>query len=402
MNKSAILQNTIQEYAWGSLTAIPQLLGKANSKNIPQAELWMGAHPKAPSKVKYNNQWISLLELIDKYPETLLGKTTAQKFNGALPYLFKVLAAAKPLSIQAHPSLQQAKKGFKRENAEGIPLNAPYRNYRDDNHKPECIFALTSFWAVCGFRNPLEIITHFKKMDLDRLKKELNALEQNQGPGGLKQFFSFLMSLDRNQRKAIISEAVNNIRAIAAQDPAFGWVRRLSAEYPDDIGIFAPILLNLVCLEPGQAMFLDARQLHAYLDGVGIELMANSDNVLRGGLTPKHVDVPELLDVLDFNEHTLTFIEPLNIDPCETLYPCPVDEFMLSMIVLKPNDKYKSKRQRSAEILLCTDGSAELEDLGTGHKISLSKGVSVIVPAVVNRYQMKGTAIFYKASVPLK
>jgi mannose-6-phosphate isomerase len=402
MNKSAILQNTIQEYAWGSLTAIPQLLGKANSKNIPQAELWMGAHPKAPSKVKYNNQWISLLELIDKYPETLLGKTTMQTFNGALPYLFKVLAAARPLSIQAHPSLQQAKKGFKRENAEGIPLNAPYRNYRDDNHKPECIFALTSFWAVCGFRNPLEIITHFKKMGLDRLKKELNALELNQGPGGLKQFFSFLMGLDGNQRKSIISEAVNNIRAIAAQDPAFGWVRRLSAEYPDDIGIFAPILLNLVCLEPGQAMFMDAGQLHAYLDGVGIELMANSDNVLRGGLTPKHVDVPELLNVLDFNEHKLTFIEPLNIDPCETLYPCPIDEFILSMIVLKPNDKYKSKRQRSAEILLCTDGSAELEDLGTGHKISLSKGVSAIVPAVVNRYQMKGTAIFYKASVPLK
>jgi mannose-6-phosphate isomerase len=402
MNKSAILQNTIQEYAWGSLTAIPQLLGKANSKNIPQAELWMGAHPKAPSKVEYNNQWISLLELIDKNPETLLGKTTTQKFNGTLPYLFKVLAAARPLSIQAHPSLKQAKNGFKRENAEGIPLNAPHRNYRDDNHKPECIFALTSFWAVCGFRNPLEIITYFKKMGLDHLKKELNALEQNQGPGGLKQFFSFLMSLDGNQCRSIISEAAKNMRAVAAEDPAFGWVRRLSTEYPDDIGIFAPILLNLVCLEPGQAMFLDAGQLHAYLDGTGIELMANSDNVLRGGLTPKHVDVPELLEVLDFNEHTLAFIEPLNIDPCETIYPCPADEFMLSMIVLKPNDRYKSKRQRSAEILLCTDGSAELKDVGTGHKIPLNKGASVIVPSAVNGYEMRGNAIIYKASVPLK
>jgi mannose-6-phosphate isomerase len=401
MNKSAVLQNTIQEYAWGSLSAIPELLGKTNSKNIPQAELWMGAHPKAPSRVEHNNQWISLLDLIDENPEAILGKTAVKKFNGTLPYLFKVLAASRPLSIQAHPSLIQAKEGFERENAEGIPINAPHRNYRDGNHKPECIFALTSFWALCGFRNQLESIRYFKIICPAGIEKELDALKQVQGPDGLKRFFSFLMNLDGNQRRQIILQAKENIKALAREDPVLDWVLRLSTEYPDDVGIFAPILLNLVCLEPGQAMFLAAGQLHAYLDGVGIELMANSDNVLRGGLTPKHVDVPELLNVLDFKEHKVVFLKPKNIDSCETLYPCPVEEFILSMIVLKPDDLYKSKKQRSAEILLCTDGAAELKDIGTDHKMSLKKGVSVIVPAAVSEYEMKGTAIFYKAAVPL-
>ncbi len=164
MNKSAKLKNTVQEYAWGSLTAIPELLGTTNTQNTPQAELWMGAHPKAPSRIEIDNQWVSLLDLIEKSPDAILGEKVAQKFDGTLPYLFKVLAASRPLSIQAHPSLKQAKEGFERENAEGIPLDAPHRNYRDDNHKPECIFALTPFWALCGFRNRYEIVAYFSKV----------------------------------------------------------------------------------------------------------------------------------------------------------------------------------------------------------------------------------------------
>ena len=402
MNESAILQNTIQEYAWGSLTAIPQLLGKAIPDNVPQAELWMGAHPKAPSKVVRNNQWVSLLDLINENPEAILGKTATRKFNGTLPYLFKVLAASLPLSIQAHPNLEQARRGFKRENAEGIPLNAPHRNYRDANHKPECILALTSFWALSGFRNPLESITYFNQVCPHSLIKELAALRQDQGSDRLRHFFSFLMNLDDKQRKLIISEARDNLKSITAEDPVFVWVRQLATAYPDDIGIFAPIFLNLVCLKPGQAMFLAAGQLHAYLDGVGIELMANSDNVLRCGLTPKHVDVPELLNVLDFNEYEVEFLNPEKIDACETLYPSPVEEFVLSTIVLKPNEVYKGKEQRSAEILLCTDGAATLSDIGTDHRISINKGVSLIVPAAVTGYEMKGEAVFYKASVPSK
>jgi mannose-6-phosphate isomerase len=401
MNKSAVLKNTIQEYAWGSLTAIPELVGTTNPQNIPQAELWMGAHPKAPSRVEVHNQWISLLDLIEKNPEAILGKKIAQKFDGTLPYLFKVLAASRPLSIQAHPSLKQAKEGFERENAEGIPLNAPHRNYRDDNHKPECIFALTSFCALCCFRHRRETIAYLSKICPSGMNKELDELNQDQGAEGLKRFFSFLMNLEGSRCRQMISEAKQNVKAFAGDDPVFEWVRRLSSEYPDDVGIFAPVLLNLVCLEPGQAMFLAAGQLHAYLDGVGIELMANSDNVLRGGLTPKHVDVLELLNVLDFNEYEVEFLKPKNIDPCETLYTSPVEEFILSKIVLKPGDIYKGKKQRSAEILLCTDGAAALDDIGIGNRISLRKGVSVMIPAAVVGYEMKGEAVCYKASVPL-
>ena len=401
MNRSAVLKNTIQEYAWGSLTAIPELLGTANPENIPQAELWMGAHPKAPSRVEYNNQWISLVDLIEKNPEAILGKKVSQKFKGTLPYLFKLLAASSPLSIQAHPSLKQAKEGFERENAEGIPIDAPHRNYRDDNHKPECIFALTSFRALCGFRNRHETVAYLSKICPSGIKEELDALKRDQGTEGLKRFFSFLMNLKGSRRKQVITEAKQSIEASAGQDPVFEWVLRLSAEYPDDVGIFAPILLNLVCLEAGQAMFLAAGQLHAYLDGVGLELMANSDNVLRGGLTPKHVDVPELLNVLDFNEYEVGFLNPKKIDPCETVYRSPVEEFMLSMIVLKSGDIYRGKKQRSAEIMLCTDGAAALNDTGTGNSLSLAKGMSVLIPAAVAGYEMKGEAVFYKASVPL-
>jgi mannose-6-phosphate isomerase len=400
MNKSAILQNTIQGYAWGSLTAIPQLLGKANPDNIPQAELWMGAHPKAPSKVVRNNQCLSLLDLINDDPEAILGKTATRKFNNTLPYLFKVLAASLPLSIQAHPNLEQARSGFKSENAQGIPLSAPHRNYRDANHKPECILALNSFWALCGFRNPLESITYFNQVCPRSMKKELAALRQAQDSDGIRHFFSYLMWLDDNQRKLIISEARHKLKSVPAEDPVFAWMRKLVAEYPDDIGIFAPIFLNLVCLKPGQAMFLAAGQLHAYLDGVGIELMANSDNVLRCGLTPKHVDVAELLKVLDFNAYEVEFLKPEKIDACETLYPCPVEEFVLSTIVLKPNNIYTSKKQRSAEILLCSDGVATLSDIGTDHRISVKKGASLIIPAAVTGYEIKGEAVFYKASVP--
>jgi mannose-6-phosphate isomerase len=351
--------------------------------------------------VEHNSKWISLLELIDKNPEAILGKTTAQKFDNTLPYLFKVLAAAKPLSIQAHPNMEQAKYGFERENTEKIPLNAPHRNYRDDKHKPECIFALTPFWALCGFRKISETITYFSKICPAGLKKELEVLKNDQSNKGLKCFFSFLMNLDSDHRKKIISEALQNIHFMGRKKPELEWIIRLSDDYPDDIGIFSPIFLNLVCLEPGQALYLAAGRLHSYLDGVGIELMANSDNVLRGGLTPKHVDVPELLKVLDFNEHDVEFLRPKKIKPHEKIYDCPAEEFVLSTIVLNTKAAYKGAKHRSAEILLCTDGTAEFSEVGTRNQIFLKKGVSVIVPSSVTGYQISGDATLYKAAVPL-
>ena len=399
--KISILKNSIQEYAWGSTQAIPDLLGRKNPERKTQAELWMGAHPKAPSRVQHNGQWISLSALIAKNPIDVLGKKVAQDFNNHLPYLFKVLAAAKPLSIQAHPGLHQAREGFQRENAQKIPLDAPNRNYRDDNHKPECICALTRFWALSRFRKISGILAYFTKLNLQQLEAELADFKKRPTANGLKRFYTSLMRLDRDHQKRVVAEALGQIRGFESEDAVFKWMLKLAEDYPNDIGALSPILLNLICLEPGQALFLDAGELHAYLEGLGIELMANSDNVLRGGLTPKHVDVPELLRVLKFEGRDVTLLKPGKSIANEFVYPSPAAEFVLSVITLSRGATYQSPKSRSVEILICTRGKATILDLSDETETQLSQGVSAIVPASVERYRIKGQGICYKAAVPL-
>jgi len=401
MTGICFLENTIQEYAWGSYTAIPELLGNDSPSNTPQAELWMGAHPKAPSKVKCNGKWLSLLELIDNNSHDILGEKVAQRFKNRLPYLFKVLAAAKPLSIQAHPSLDQASEGFDRENRLGIPLDAPNRNYKDDNHKPECICALTFFWALNGFRKIPDIISLMGKICPTGLKKDFDLFRQRPNSRGLKEFFKAMMIMDRTTQKQIISDAVKNSDPLKDKNTAYQWIIDLHEEYPSDIGVLSPIVLNLICLEPGQAMFLPAGTLHAYLDGVGIELMANSDNVLRGGLTPKHVDVKELLNVLNFEERDVNILKIEKINPCEHQYESHAQEFSLSVIAVKMDMNYYSPDKRHVEILLCTDGDAVVVDLAENKSVRIKKGMSILIPAVVKKYGIIGDAVFYKAAVPI-
>ena len=400
MQKIGLLKNTIQEYAWGSPEAIPDLLGQRNPGNKPQAELWMGAHPKAPSLVQYQGQWVSLLDLISKNPLDVLGKNAAKNFNNKLPYLFKVLAAAKPLSIQAHPNLHQAREGFQSENAQKIPLDAPQRNYRDANHKPECICALTRFWALSRFRRISGILSYLKKVGAQGLDAEVHNLKQQPTPKGLKRFYTALMTMDADRQKRIISQALEQAQRFEAEDPVFNWMLKIADDYPNDIGVLAPILLNLICLNPGQALFLDAGELHAYLEGLGIELMANSDNVLRGGLTPKHVDVPELLRVLKFEDRDVTLLKPQERIPNEFVYPSPVAEFELSEITLNSGAIYQSPADRSVEILLCTRGIATITDYGNQTETRLQQGVSALIPAAVERYAIRGEGTFYKAAVP--
>jgi mannose-6-phosphate isomerase len=400
MKKIGLLKNTIQEYAWGSPKAIPDLLGQKNPGNKPQAELWMGAHPKAPSLVQYQGQWVPLIDLINRNPLDVLGKKAARNFNNKLPYLFKVLAAAKPLSIQAHPNAYQARDGFQRENAQKIPLDAPNRNYRDANHKPECICALTQFWALSRFRRISGILSYLKKVCAQGLDAEINNLKQQPTSDGLKRFYTALMTMDVDRQKHIVAQALEQARRFEAEDPVFHWMLKIAGDYPSDIGVLAPILLNLICLEPGQALFLDAGELHAYLEGLGVELMANSDNVLRGGLTPKHVDVPELLRILKFEDRDATFLKPQESVPNEFVYPSPVEEFELSAIRLNAGAAYQSPAQRSVEILICTRGIATLRDDSGQTEIRLRQGVSVLIPAAVERYAIRGAGTFYKASVP--
>ena len=400
MERISLMKNTVQEYAWGSYTAIPELLGNVSPAKTPQAELWMGAHPKAPSMVKCDGNWKSLLELIEKNPHDILGEKVAEKFDNSLPYLFKVLAAAKPLSIQAHPSRDQAKRGFERENRVGIPLDAYNRNYKDDNHKPECICALSLLWALNGFRKISDIVGLMKKICPKGLKNELDNLRGEPNSLELKNFFQAMMTMDRDRQKQIIADAITNAQKFLDDDQAYKWMIDLHREYPADIGVFSPVLLNLICLKPGQAMFLKAGELHAYLDGVGIEIMANSDNVLRGGLTPKHVDVPELLKVLNFEEREVDILRQEESNNYESIYSSSAEEFILSVISVKEGIIYNSPLDRSVEILLCTDGNATVFESGENDKIDIAGGRSVIIPAIVEKYSIEGNATLYKAAVP--
>ncbi|MFZ0135278.1 MAG: mannose-6-phosphate isomerase, class I [Desulfobacterales bacterium] len=402
MRHIGVLKNTVQPYAWGSHTAIAELLGVRPQPGSPQAELWMGAHPKAPSQVAVDGKWVSLEELVERYPQEILGRETATAFGNTLPYLFKVLAAARPLSLQAHPSLAQAREGFERENALGIALDAPHRNYRDANHKPECICALTPFWALHGFRQISEVLALAGRLDLPVLEDLLSVLRRRPDARGLKLFFQAMMTLPAAERTTLSTRAVDRAARLAAEDPVYRWMGRLGAAYPGDIGIFAPMVLNLILLQPGQALYLPAAELHAYLEGTGIELMANSDNVLRGGLTPKHVDVAELLKVLNFEERTAHVLVPRPTAGGESIYECPAREFVLSAVTVGPQRPYVSPPVRSVEILLCTTGSAGIADRGTGEEIAFPKGRSVLIPAAVKRYTLTGEAVVFKAAVPIR
>jgi len=300
------LQNTIRDYAWGSRTAIPELTG-VEPDGRPQAELWMGAHESAPSVLPSGD---SLYDVVSAGPSDVLGEETAERFEGRFPFLAKLLAAAQPLSIQAHPSREQAIDGYARDEADGIPRDAADRNYKDAWPKPEILIALEPFDALVGFR-PLEATVAL----LDALQpigfEELTDLLRD---GKLREAFTQFMSSDRDSIRPLVAALAEACTSYAGE--AFALERetitRLCEDFPDDPGVLAALLLNRVRLERFEAVYLPAGNVHAYLRGLGFEVMANSDNVLRGGLTSKHVDVPELVSVIDF--------EPL-ADPVLTATP---------------------------------------------------------------------------------
>ncbi|OQX65352.1 MAG: mannose-6-phosphate isomerase, class I [Desulfococcus sp. 4484_242] len=398
MDRIAILKNPVQEYAWGSRTYIQNLIGKPEGR--PMAELWMGAHPRAPSSVRTDGKWQSLDRVISQDPEAVLGKHVAERFGGELPFLFKILAAEKPLSIQVHPDLAQAKLGFEKENRRNVPLDAPERNYRDANHKPEILCALTPFEGLKGFRDTEEILRLIDRLCLKGLRDECTLLRKHPDSHGLKSFFSAIMHMDNARREKITAEAAENAEKLAGEDPAFHWIAMLYTEYPGDIGILSPALLNLVMLQPEEAIYLPAGELHAYLRGLGIELMANSDNVLRGGLTPKHIDVSELLSIVVFRTGGVRKVPKITDDAGQTIYETPAEEFLLSSFSVRENSAFTSASDRNVEIMICLDGKAEIEDLGKDDVLCITRGQSVIIPARVSRYRIRGNATFYRASVP--
>ena len=402
LDKIAILKNPVQEYAWGSRTAIQRILGNQapSVKGKPAAELWMGGHPRASSEVFIHGMWESLHKIIKKDPESILGARVARRFSNNLPFLFKVLAADKPLSLQVHPDIEQAQAGFEREERLNIPLTSADRNYKDKNHKPEILCALTTFHALKGFRELEEIIAIMSTVSLNTLSDELSDLKKNHHSHGLRHFFTSLIGMDMTRQQMVLDKAVILAERHVGEDPVYEWILRLNQIYPGDIGVLSPAMLNLVKLSPGEAIHIFSGELHSYLQGVGIELMANSDNVLRGGLTPKHKDMVELLNILTFKTGPVEIMRPVKNNASEKIYPAYAEEFLLSVISVDKTVSFTSPTNRSVEILICMEGGADIEDLGSGDILPLTKGRSIIIPAAVSQYRIDGKARFYKASVP--
>lgn len=377
------MYNVIQNYAWGSKTSIHDLFGIDNSDNEPQAEIWMGAHPNGCSKVTSNDNQVLLSQLIDTDQAAFLSSETAEKF-GQLPYLFKVLAAASALSIQVHPSKELAEQGFKKEEQQGIPLKAAHRNYKDPNHKPELVFALTDYQAMNGFRNFDSIISLFKQVNVEALSLLVNEFASNVTSEGLQSFFTQLLSLTGDTKTIAVEQLIRYAKDHEGS-PLFSLILKLEKQYAGDIGLFAPLMLNVVTLKPGEAMYLDALTPHAYIEGTGLEIMANSDNVLRAGLTPKHMDIDELVHCTLFQEkpaNTL-LLKPEEKDGALN-YPIPVSDFNFSVY---NQSEDRQIEVHSAEILLPID-EALVVSHESGESVTIEKGHSVFIPAYVKSYTL--------------
>jgi len=371
----------------------------------------MGAHPRCPSLVCVEDCRIPLNEWIAAHPREILGDSVVDRFGTTLPFLLKVLAIAQPLSIQAHPNEQQAREGFAKENEANIPLDAPHRNYRDDRPKPEILCALTEFWAFKGFRPFAEIVETFQSFEpLATLLDKTSTNQQDAMPS----LFHTVMNLAPVTRQKLVTQIVGQAKQRQQAHPQSGnhdaWIIRLNDLYPGDVGILCALMLQLVHLQPGEAIFLPPGELHAYLEGTGIELMGNSDNVLRGGLTPKHIDIPELLHVLNFHEDPTTKQKPPHVptkklQPQETCYQTPAPDFALSVIHLGDHGEqniYESNQRSQIELLFATSGTAKVTNTTTGQTTPIPQGNALLIPAAVQHYQIQGTATLYKATVPSK
>ena len=371
-----LLDNPVRPYAWGSRTVIAEMQGRPTPSPHPEAELWLGAHPGDPSRlVAADGRRTSLLDAVAADPEAMLGPDRAVKWSGHLPYLLKVLAADEPLSLQAHPSAAQAAEGFARENAAGVPVDAPTRNYRDASHKPELICALTEFHALVGFRAVDETIALLRALDVPELAAHRALLEAEPDAAGLRALFTTWITLPQSVLDRTLPALQEGCVRLAGTDGPWSAEARMALElserYPGDAGVLAALLLNLAKLAPGEALYLPAGNLHAYLSGAGVELMANSDNVLRGGLTSKHVDVAELLRVLDFRPCLPPVRRGTPVDGW-VVYETDAAEFLLRRLADGEPGTEVAVPDRGPRILLCTRGAATVT--GADERRELRRG----------------------------
>lgn len=408
------LKNTIKNYAWGSYDGLSQHAGIIVDRGKPSAEYWMGSHPAAPSAIILpDGTALSLQKFIHEQPVKTLGDEVFSEY-GDLPFLFKVLSASMPLSIQVHPDKKKAGEGFDREEKRGLPKSALERNYKDRNHKPELAVALSRFSALCGFRPAREAA--------ELLGPELRAFLGFSPDKGKEAFRSLLgkaLTFCEKDRLVLESKAIHRAKELVrSDDPGdrlCGETTLLCFEhYPHDSGAISPFFMSIHTLEPGQGLYIPAGVMHAYLNGTILEIMATSDNVIRGGLTHKHIDIQDLLNILDFDAEPL-LVEPRRSEsrPEETVWRTPAREFSLSRI-----DKTQSTSLDLApdgpEILLCTEGSFSIGckvAAGKGNnpggkndslsETTLKQGESVFVGASCGGYVLKGGGTLYRAGTGL-
>ena len=391
------LQGTVQHYSWGGTTFLPKLLSMENPNHKPFAEYWLGIHASGPSSIEVNQQSVLLSDAIATDPKAALSEPVYSHFGG-LPYLFKVLDVKDMLSIQVHPAKEYAKVAFEKEEASGTALNAPNRNYKDTNHKPEIMLAMSEFWLLHGFKSEAKILETLENI------AEFQVLVPLYKSEGIKGLYQFLMEMEQAQVDSLLSTVVkralrNKQEGKINRTAPDWWVAKLyentAGILPIDKGVFSIYLFNIVCVMPGQGIFQDAGVPHAYLEGQNVELMANSDNVLRGGLTPKHIDVEELIHNIKFES-----IDPVIIEgtkPCmgESVYPAPVQDFGIASITLDGSNSY-SYEAESMDMFLVVEGGCVVNN-----QMTIKTGEAFVVfPGNKLNIHASGKTLIYRAFVP--
>jgi mannose-6-phosphate isomerase len=371
------LTNPIRTYAWGSHTVLAALQRRAVPSAEPEAELWIGAHPTAPSHLAHPGGPVALNEAIAADPEATLGRAVADRFGPRLPYLLKVLAATQPLSLQAHPDAERARAGFAAE--AGLAADDPRRNYRDPYHKPELLVAIEPFEALCGFRDPDASAALMASFGVPELTALVEALSAGSAPERLRRAVELLMAWPAARRADLIAAVTKAGGSAAPGSAVHGLAARLGGLYPDDVGVLVALLLNHLRLRPGEGVFMPPGTLHAYLSGVGVEVMAASDNVLRGGLTPKHVDVAELLRSLRYEVTPDPVVRSSEMGPGVTGWTVPAEEFALTRVEVPPGADPVVVDGRGPRVVAGLSGVARLRCAGQEQRVG--GGDAVFVPA---------------------
>jgi mannose-6-phosphate isomerase len=398
LHDARLLEGVVQPYAWGSRTTLAEFQGRPVPTREPEAEWWIGAHPAGTARVRDGDDLVPLSEWIARAPQRCLGADVAARFGGELPFLVKILAVERPLSLQVHPDAVRAREGFERESRAGVPLDAPERRYRDPRHKPEFVCALGPFALLAGFRPLSEIRDRFGACGLADALPALAAFHAQPEASRWRDAFRALIDLDARSRPNLLASAAD--AAARLGDPELAWVGHLAREHPDDPGALAPLFLNFIGLAPGEALFIPPGRVHCYLGGLALEVMASSDNVVRAGLTSKPVDAEELARIADFEPRPLRLQVPTPVSPTEQDYLACASEFAVTRISVRGSAIHRRAAVSSVEVLVCLEGEARIQEAAGHEALALGRGTAALVPAASPGYAIAGEGVVYRISVP--